>query len=194
MKSLALLGLLALCGSVAAADKEGAASVTSSAPSATSSASEVKHTCPAKYDAKCGFICGQKSIDFWYCSDKNIFPDPTDDNWCTPCPGGPKVPGKYGPSTIPASVLATMKTSTTMEGEVTSKSPSGGKAATTSHAHPEGKATAAGQSPPEGKAATTGGKPSQTSSLPAPVFSSGASGVKLGSAAVVGFLGLLLAF
>ncbi|KAF3142259.1 hypothetical protein TWF594_005618 [Orbilia oligospora] len=46
-------------------------------------------TCPKKHDPKCAYICGQKSIDFWYCSDKNIWETPTDDNWCTVCPGTP---------------------------------------------------------------------------------------------------------
>ncbi|KAF3209063.1 hypothetical protein TWF192_000229 [Orbilia oligospora] len=43
-------------------------------------------TCPKTYDPKCSHICGQKSIDFWYCSSEDIWPIPSDDNYCTPCP------------------------------------------------------------------------------------------------------------
>ncbi|KAK6344631.1 hypothetical protein TWF718_006589 [Orbilia javanica] len=73
MKSFAFLSLLALTGSALAE------------PIATK---PHQSTCPKIFNPECSFICGQKSIDFWYCSDKNIFPSPTDDNWCTPCPRG----------------------------------------------------------------------------------------------------------
>ncbi|KAK6522992.1 hypothetical protein TWF281_002416 [Arthrobotrys megalospora] len=177
--------------------------------------SKPNDTCPAKYASKCGFICGQKSIDFWYCSEKNIFPEPTDDNWCTLCPGGPNVPGKYGPATIPSALPTAAPPASEVKKTCPAKfdtkcsflcgqksidywycseknifpNPTDDNGCTPC---PEEEANSSTTS-----VEAAGASASETSSAtlpPPPVSTGGAGSVKIGSLAAVGFVGLLMAF